>query len=178
MLPEDRRRHYLELISHISKSAVAAGDLTTYEESYPCWRNYRVTAPNYAVLEGNTLTLLLPDISAPLFPLRGDTRKNPLFLNTNDNGFQAYTIYLPKGYTRLPLLPESKKWELPNGLGTFSLDVKTLVRPDGRCVVSITRSYDLKSGEASAQLYPALLEYNRLLTHPSTRTLVAERDTP
>jgi len=178
MLPEDRRRHQLELVAGISKSAVAAFDLITEVDIYPGFRICAVIAPNYAVLEGDTLTLLIPDISGPLFSLRGDTRKNPLFFPTNSRGVQTCTIILPKGYTRIPLLPESKKWELPNGLGTFELSV-TVTTPtylDGCRMVTITRTHDLTSGEASAQLYPALLEYNRLLTHPSIRTLIAERE--
>ncbi|MCL2104507.1 MAG: hypothetical protein FWH21_05575, partial [Kiritimatiellaeota bacterium] len=187
MLPEDRRRHHLELISGISKSAVAASDLMTDVDAYPPLRTYTVTAPDYAVLEGErpreppslpgggTLTLLIP-VGGGLFPLRGDTRKNPLFFGSNDTGEQRVTIVLPPGYTRTPLLPEPKRWELPNGLGTFDFTVDTRTRPDGRREITLIRRHDLAAGEVPAQLYPALLEYNRLLTHPSTRTLVAERE--
>ncbi|MCL1921021.1 MAG: DUF3857 domain-containing protein [Kiritimatiellaeota bacterium] len=175
MLPEDRRRHHLELISRISKSAVPASDLITDTDSYPVTRTYVVTAPDYAVIEGDTLTLLIPDISSPIFPLRGDTRKNPLFLPANDDTTQTCLIHLPPGYTRLPLLPESKQWELPNGLGTLNIEFSAADIGSHRRV-TIAREQHLTAGAAPAQLYPALLEYNRLITHPSTRTLVAERD--
>jgi hypothetical protein len=43
-------------------------------------------------------------------------------------------------------------------------------------MVRIVEKQIRRSGEVPAQLYPALLEYNRLLAHPSARTLVAEKE--
>ena len=175
MLPEDRRRHHLELVGAISKSAQAASDLVTDTTAYPGLRAYAVTAANYAVIEGNTLTLLIPEVAGAIFPLRADTRENPLFIGVNDTSELVCRIALPPGYTRLPVLPESKHWVLPNGFGTLDYRVTATTRPDGRREVCITRTLARASGEATPELYPALLEYNRRFTHPSTRTLVAER---
>jgi len=175
MLPEDRRRHHLELIGDISESAQSASDLVTDTTSYPGLRTYAVTADNYAVIDGNTLTLLIPEVAGAIFPLRADTRENPLFIDINDTSELVCRIALPPGYTGLPVLPASKHWTLPNGFGTLDYRVETTTRDDGRREVRITRTLNRSSAEASPELYPALLEYNRRLTQPATRTLVAER---
>jgi len=175
MLPEDRRRHHLELVGAISKSAEPASELLTETAVYPCLRTYTVTAKNYAVVGKDTLTLLIPEVAGAIFPLRADTRESPLFLGNNDLSELDCRITLPPGFTRVPLVPESKRWVLPNGFGTLDYAVQTASRADGRMDVFITRKIVRCSGEAAPELYPALLEYNRRFTHASVRTLVAER---
>lgn len=176
MLPEDRRRHHLELVGDISKAAEAASELVTDTAAYPCVRAFSVTAARYAVVENGVLTLMIPELAGAVFPLRADARETPLFLGQNDRSEWTCLITLPPGYTRLPVLPAPKRWTLPNGLGTLAIDVQTTTRVDGRVEVRVERRVERCSGEASPELYPALLEYNRRLTHPSARTLVAERD--
>jgi hypothetical protein len=176
MLPEDRRRHYLEMVSGASMSAVATSDLYTDTHAYPGVLAYSVKAPNYAVMDDKALTLLIPRITGGLFGLRGDTRENPMFLGGNSTSTHESIIILPRGYTTVPILPASRHWDLPCGLGAFNLDVTTATRPDGRLMVRIVEKQIRRSGEVPAQLYPALLEYNRLLAHPSARTLVAEKE--
>ena len=175
MLPEDRRRHHLELVGAIAKSAEPASGLITETAAYPCIRSYAVTAKKYASAGNGTLTLVIPEVAGAIFPLRADTRENPLFLGLNDTSEFVCRIALPAGYTRLPLVPESKRWTLPNGLGTVDYDVQTATRADGRVEVCITRRIVRCSGEAAPELYPALLEYNRRFTHSSMRMLVAEK---
>lgn len=176
VLPEDRRRHYLEMVANVSKSAIATSDLYTDTVSYPGVMGFSVQASQYAIIDGNTLTLLVPGISGALFSLRADTRENPLFFGGQKNSTSEAIILLPRGYTQLPILPKSRNWELPCGLGTYQLSLTTSTRPDGRIMVHILETEKRKSGEASAQLYPSLLEYNRLMSHPSARTLVAEKE--
>jgi hypothetical protein len=81
---------------------------------------------------------------------------------------------LPEGFTQLPVVPASMHWALPNGLGTLDYAVQTGTRDDGRLEVTIMRTVQRNSGSADPHLYPALLECNRRMTHPSVRTLVAE----
>ncbi|MDD4102015.1 MAG: DUF3857 domain-containing protein [Kiritimatiellae bacterium] len=176
MLPEDRRRHYLDLINGISKSAQAVSDLVTETESYPPYRSYTVAARRYAAVDTGVLTLTIPEVAGALFPLRSDKREHPLFLSGTTPDTLECRILLPPGYTRLALVPESRNWELPNGLGSLSYDVRSEINDDGRAVVHISRRIERDSGEVPPELYPALLEYNRLSTHPSVRTLVAEKD--
>jgi transglutaminase-like putative cysteine protease len=176
ILPEDLRRHYLGMVESISKSAVATSGLHTDTRSYPGVLAYSMKTPNYAIVDGKALTLLIPGLSKTIFGLRGDARENPLFFNEKGSSISECIITLPRGYTTFPILPPSRQWDLPCGLGTFNLALTTSKRTDGRMIVRIVETQMRKSGEVPAQLYPALLEYNRLLSHPSARTLVAEKE--
>ncbi|MDA3924129.1 MAG: DUF3857 domain-containing protein [Kiritimatiellae bacterium] len=176
MLPEDRRRHYLETVNSVAKSATAVTDLITNYDTFPGYKTYTVKAQDYAVIENNTLTLNIPMVSGTIFPVRTDTRTNPLFMKSNSQSKLVCTVILPPGYNKLALLPQSKVWQLPAGVGTFSFDVLTKERSDKRTEVTITRSIQRSSGELAPELYPAILEYNRISSHPSMRTLVAEKE--
>jgi hypothetical protein len=178
MLPEDRRRHHLELVGSISKSAKPASDLLTDTDAYPGCRTFSVSAENYAIIDGDTLTLLIPEVAGALLPVRADRRENPLFLGANGETELVCRIVLPDGYARLPLLPEPKRWTLPCGFGTLDYRVDVSTRADGRREVRIERHHTFASGEAPAELYPALLEYNRRFSHPANRTLVGEKIKP
>ena len=175
MLPEDLRRHHLELVGAVARSAEAASELTVETAAYPAYRTFSVTARDYAVVENGTLTLMIPDVAGAVFPLRGDTRVNPLFMGATDESELSCRVTLPPGFTRMQLIPESKRWTLPGGFGTLDYSVEQSVRDDGRVEVRITRHVKRHSGEVPPELYPALLEYNRRLTHPSVRTLVVEK---
>lgn len=175
MLPEDRRRHHLELIGTVAKSAMLTSQLHTDTISYPGIRTYSLIAENFASVNNGTLTLLIPEVAGALFPIRGDTRVNPLFLGINDTSELSCRIVLPSGYSRLEILPKPIRWTLPNGFGTLDFDVQTAVRADGRTEVCVARRLTRNSGLAAPELYPSLLEYNRLLSHPSVRTLVATK---
>jgi transglutaminase-like putative cysteine protease len=175
LLPEDFRRHHLELVGAVARSAESASELTVETSAYPCHRAFAVTARDYAVVENGTLTLLIPEVAGAVFPLRADRRVNPLFLGANDESELVCRVALPPGFTRVRLVPESKRWTLPGGFGALDYRVETATRADGRVEVLIIRQIKRNAGEAPPELYPALLECNRRLTHPSVRTLVVEK---
>ena len=135
---------------------------------------FSATARDYATVEKGVLTLLIPEVAGALFPLRADTREQPLFIGLNDASELLCRIVLPEGFTRLPVAPAPMRWALPNGLGTLDYAVQTGTREDGRLEVTITRTIRRCSGGVEPHLYPALLECNRRMTHPSVRTMVAE----
>jgi hypothetical protein len=175
MLPEDRRRHHLDLVNAISKSAEAVSELVTETETYPTYRTFTINARKYAAVTNGVLRLSIPDVTAAVFPLRADRREQPLFLRGSAPDTLECRILLPPRYTRLAVTPESRVWELPNGLGSLSYDVRTEMLNDQSAAIHIRRCFERESAEAAPELYPALLEYNRLSTHPSVRTLVAEK---
>ncbi len=178
MLPEDFRRHHMECVGALAKSAEPASDLIVDTEAYPGFMTFTATARDYATVEKGVLTLLIPEVAGAVFPLRADTRDQPLYIGVNDDSELLCRIVLPEGFTRLPVVPEPMRWALPSGLGTLDYAVQTGAREDGRLVVTVTRAIQRRSGGVEPHLYPALLECNRRMTHPAVRTLVAERGQP
>ena len=175
MLPENRRRHYMELVNKVAKSAKAITPLETEYNSFPGYLTYSVKATDYAVIENGTLTLSIPSIAGNIFPVSDDTRTNPVFLGANSTSELACTITLPKGYSKVAMMPQSKEWKLPCNTGTIDFKVSTGTDSKGCTVITINRKIKLASGEIPPELYPAILEYNRIFSHPSMRTLVVEK---
>ncbi|MDD5705212.1 MAG: DUF3857 domain-containing protein [Kiritimatiellae bacterium] len=171
--PEERARHFQELVGAISQSAAALGELETDLESYPGEMRYRVRAERYAVRERDSLTLLVPGAAGPLLDLRADKRENPLYIGDFADGDWTCRVWLPPETLAVPVLPPEIDWELPAGLGRLRCTTTLTTLPDGRRLIALRREVRRGSGVLAPELYPALLEMNRRLTHPSMRTVVA-----
>ncbi|MEI8242676.1 MAG: DUF3857 domain-containing protein [bacterium] len=174
MQPEDRRRHFQGLVADVSQSARAVGDLVTATDAYPGYRSFTVAAERYAVREGQTLTLLLPEAGLPLVNLRADQRTSPLLVAQPRETEWICRVILPAGVRNLPVLPPDVAHALPDGLGRIRMDVRRAALPDGRTLITIRRTTTIEAAILPAGTYPALLEINRRLTHPQMRTILAE----
>jgi len=53
MVPEERRRYFLEAVAQISQAATAEGDLETSFDSYPGVEQFTVRVPRYAIHTGD-----------------------------------------------------------------------------------------------------------------------------
>ena len=176
MPPEERSRHFQRLVADVSQSAEAVGALVTDTRAYPGCRAYPVRADRYAVREGKTLTLLLPGAARPVLALRGDDRTNPLFVAEPFESEWLCRVILPPGVRDIPVAPESFAWPLPERLGRVATDVTRATLPDGRVCLTFRRFTKIESAILESDLYPALLEINRRLTHPAMRTVMAEME--
>ena len=174
MQPEDRRRHFQALVAGISQSAEAVGDLVTDTTAYPGVRTFTVKAPHYAVREGKSLTLLLPDAAMSPIPLRADQRVNPLWFDFMSTSDWTCTVILPPGVKDMPVLPPAGEWALPSSLGTITIEVTENKQSDGRKTLTFHRAINVDHALVKPEEYPALLEINRQLSHPKMRTLMVE----
>lgn len=173
MPPEPRNRYFQELVGAISQSAEPVGKLQTDLVNYPGVQRYQVRAEGYAVRDADTLTLLVPGAREPLFALRSDQRVNPLWI-TGDNQASTWVarIVLPASTQSVPVVPPELDWVLPAGLGRLTCTTRQRRLPDGRLEIELRRNVLLGSAVVAPELYPALLEMNRRLTHPEMRTIV------
>lgn len=175
MQPEDRRRHFQNLVASISQSATNIGNLVTATGVYPGFRSFAVQAEQYAARDGRQLTLLLPDEAAfPILTLRADRRTNPLLVDNPSESEWTCRVILPPGVRSIPMLPPEIDWSLPDGLGHVRLEVKRSTRPDGRIEIALLRTTAIQPAILSPETYPALLEINRRLMHPQMRTVLVE----
>jgi len=174
MQPEERSRHFQGLVSEVSQSAKAVGDLVTATDVYPGFCSFTVKAERYAVREGKMLSLRLPDAGAPAITLRADQRANPLLIAQPREIEWVCRVILPAGVRNLPVLPPEVDEALPDGLGRVQLRVHRATLDDGRTEVMIQRTTTIESAMLPADIYPALLEINRRLTHPQMHTLLVE----
>lgn len=176
MLPEERSRHYQALVGAVAQSASATSELVTDTESYPARLAFSCYIPDYAVIDGDTLTLEVKDVSAG-FDLTGDVRRSPVGIDRRTPSVERWRILLPEGYTEVEKLPEpilvhdplvpSKVW--------WKTEVSAEVR-DGRVEVGIVReTFARETSVVARDYFPLLRDWSRRGTSPSSRTIVVRR---
>jgi hypothetical protein len=171
MPPEERRRFFRELVAEISQSAEAQGNLLTQYGTYPAERAFSVRSPRYAVRDGRFLYVTLPRARDGL-GLRADRREQPLFRPAPLRARTVYRVTLPRGDWHVERAPQALTWKAPAGMGRVIVGVDRRRDGLGRHVIEIARTLDLQPAVVPAADYPALLEMQRRLDHPDSRTLL------
>ncbi len=175
MTPENRKRHALGLVTAIDPAAVPASELVTDLRAFPGMRMYSAAVAKYAVRDGQTMTLEIPDVALDLAPLRADQRFEDIYLSADTTATATWNVYFPPHVKRIAMRPEPFSWELPGGAGTLAFTCREArnFRNDTIHLV-FTRTLTLKPGILGRELYPALLEMNRRLNRPAMSLIMAE----
>jgi hypothetical protein len=94
---------------------------------------------------------------------------------TGDNQASVWVarVLLPARTQSVSVVPPELDWELPAGLGRLTCTTRQRRLEDGRLEIELRRSVYRGSAVVAPELYPALLEMNRRLTHPEMQTIVA-----
>ena len=169
MRPEQRDRHFQEMVAKISQSAVATSPLETDFSSYPGRIQYSMEIPEYAVRDGEFLYLVIPSELGSIFTLRSDQRSNPLYIRDRLAVQSRARVKLPDGY------------DIVARPGDLSRDDLAKTRVDFRVRESA-------SGELVAETevirvpsiidpgdYPSLLDWQRTLQHTRNRLIVLRK---
>jgi transglutaminase-like putative cysteine protease len=166
--PEDRRRAHQNLLSQLSQSAVAAGELQTSFD-YPGQIQFAATLPAYAVRDGNRMYFTLPEGLDNLLNLKASRRENPFYIEKPVYKAFLYDIVLPEGWEPA-LIPESLHIELPAGAGFVDVRVSTNA---GR--ITILQRAQLNAAIIPPGEYDKLLQINDRLTGPSAKTILLQK---
>jgi len=168
--PENRRRHFLEMVSGISRSAKAASELVTKYDTYPGVEEFSVSIDNFAVRDGKYLYFLLPGGGLSLPGVRADKRENPLFWNFESNYSYTAKISLPEKFTTVELSPKNFEWSAPEKAGKIIIETK-----QEKNILTVTKKENLKPSIIPEKEYKDLLETNRKLSHPDKRTILVKQ---
>lgn len=171
MTPENRRRHYLELVAGISQSARAVSDLNTDYTDYPGKLEFSVHVPRYAVQDGDYLYFTVSSGVADLLKYRSNERTLPLSWNGYVDSLTEYNIVLPDGYEPV-ILPKSFSWQAPQGAGMVEVAVDYSARANAIRIVQIA---DLRPALIPADDFPDIIEASRKLAHPDLQTILLKR---
>jgi transglutaminase-like putative cysteine protease len=172
MTPENRRRHYLELVSGISQSAKAVSELTTDYGSYPGSLMYSIHAPRYGVQDGDYLYFTLPaDILGGLLKYRSNERTLPLAWNGYVDRVAEFIIMLPDGYEPV-IIPGNYAWQAPRSAGVLDVSVEYDELANAIRLVQIA---DLDPALIPADAFPDIIEAGRRLAHPNMRTILLKK---
>ncbi len=166
--PEERRRAHQSLLSQISQSAEAAGELQT-SFAYPGQIQLAARLPAYAVRDGDRMYLNLPEGLGDLLNLRASRRENPFYIEKPIRRSFVYEIALPEGWSPA-LMPETFRTELPAGAGFVEVKVSTA---PGR--IFISQQAQLNAAIILPGDYDKLLALNNRLTAPSAKAVLLRK---
>ena len=179
MLPGVRTRFYQELLGKVAQNATATKELVTDVKSYPAEMTFSVYVENFAVVQGDTMTVILPDFAAPPFGVTGSSRKSPFVISEKKPDTDIYEVVFPKGWTCVESLPESFRFTDPLGRDAewqLVHEVSERVAEDGLLHVTVRRFTRRPSTLFfSADYFPMFQEWDRRAAAPSARTIVVRR---
>ena len=178
MLPEDRSRHHQELVGGIAQAATATSELVTDTKEYPARRAYSCHVPSFAIVEGDMITIALPDFYEPLFPLTGVMRDTPICLNAIEGEKVSYSVVFPEGYTEVEHLPNN--FAFRSTLDFYNVwyqnNVNTRFDEQGRLVVDVVRERAPRIQTVlAAEYFGMLKDWSRIGSSRSNRTIVVRR---
>jgi transglutaminase-like putative cysteine protease len=166
--PEERQREHQSLLSRISQSAEASGELKTVF-THPGELEFSARLPAYAVRDGNRIYLNLPEGLGNLLNLKASRRENPFYIEKPIARTFFYEITLPENWGPV-LLPETFRVELPAGAGL--VDVKVSAE-SGK--IFILQQAQLNAAIIPPGDYDKLLELNNRLTGPSAKAILLQK---
>ncbi|MEN7973355.1 MAG: DUF3857 domain-containing protein, partial [Verrucomicrobiota bacterium] len=169
--PENRRRHFLEMVAGVSQSAQAVSELATDYTTYPGNLEYSVAAKRYAVLDGDYLYFTVPNGLGGLLKYRSSERTLPLVWNNYIDTIIECNIVLPDGYEPA-ILPRNFSWQAPNGAGMVEVAVVYSPRANALRIVQMA---DLKPALVPASEFPEIIKAGRRLAHPDMHTILLRK---
>ncbi|MFA5688881.1 MAG: DUF3857 domain-containing protein [Kiritimatiellales bacterium] len=167
--PEEKRRAYQSMLTGISQSARAAGELTTTFEN-PGKLEFTAVVDALAMRAGDRMYFNLPGGLGDLLGLRASKRTHPFYIETAVNRIVAYDIAIPAGW-EISVMPKTVRIELPANAGF--VEVRSGVSDTGRLV--IVQQAQLLPAIIPAEEYGRLLHLNDQLTAPAADTVMLKK---
>ncbi len=156
MMPEDRRRHVLEVVSAYSRSAALEGAYKTDTQSYPGRRSFRIRMPGWALDEGGFMNLRLSGAESSSIAPRYGVRRLPFFRGGANQFDEIWTVRLPAIISGVELLPSKNDFTLDDGSTVLTTSCETRKTEQGRLEVTVQRKTVLERtmfGSADYDLY-------------------------
>ena len=176
MLPEDRARHFRDLLSGISQAAVATTDLKTDVTGYPATLAFGAKAADFATVGADSITVTVPEFNHLLFSLTGTSRTTPIGVPASGVSETSVSVTFPKGYTEIEHLPDEYVFENPaTGAPWVSFAVTHTVS-EGVLTVTLRRNIERrKSAMLDKSFFPLVREWTRESSSRPNRTIVVRR---
>jgi hypothetical protein len=181
MSPEERRRRFQDIMSSVSRSAIAMSPYNVSYTTYPATEEFIVSVPGYAVRQGDLLFLELPGLTRAIAGVTSDERSNPLYRDSFLKQYTKIEVLLPEGAKTIELRPpETKEFQLP-GSSIVTLSTKITLpdqksNPKGRISLLVEQLSDIKPGLVRPDKYADLLDVNHTVANPDMRTIVVRMD--
>jgi hypothetical protein len=168
--PEERRRHFQEMVSSVAQGARPIGDLVTKFDDYPGTEQFTVEVDHYSVVDGKYLYLDLP-FTPGVFRVDADQRTLPLYLRNKYERTVRTVVQLPPAYRNLVIAPKSATFAGPGEAGGAEIST---TQADGQ--FTITHRFKASPAVLAASDYPALVVIESTLRNKASRLLLLKQD--
>lgn len=171
ILPEEQSRYYQRLLGGIAEAATATGELLADFKGYPGTLSFKCYVPEYATVNGDSITIRLPRFETPL-PVHSQTcRKTPFRYPGCDKSTEEVEITFPEGYTRIEYVPQTMNEKVNGFTRAFETEVV-----EGRLKVKVVSRVEASTERLfKATDYAAQKDLVRRADAESARTIVVRR---
>ena len=177
ILPEDRSRRYQAILGGVAQAATATSDLETDIESYPAKRRFSCFIPDYAIVQGDAISIQIPPLVSSIPSLIGAVRQTPFAISAANSEAEIVTIRFPEGYTEIENLP--KPFVLANPLNPSEIwiesEVSSSIQDNILTVVLSRKSNKHIYSFYNASFYELIKDWSRLASSRASRTVVVRR---
>ena len=184
LLPEDRSRHFQELLGELAQAATATCELETDTAGYPAVRRFSAFIPDYATLADGTMTLAVPAIGLLPFNLTGTTRETPLGIRSSESVLVNVKVTFPAGYAVIEHLPEAYAFADPTTADSpwHGFRVVATTEGEGPLACATVRLERVTTPHAATMVsrdYAALLkDWSRIASSRANRTISVRKSVP
>lgn len=177
MTPELRHRFLQQMVGALAQSATATSELAVDTVADPFALSFSAYAAAYAVVQGDRLTVELPDFSETLFQTGLPPRRTPLAVTGCDQEEVTYTVTFPSGYTLEERVPEDLVLTDPVSGKDVWLEQKTQQRIEGdRLHVTVRRrTRRPRAVWLTADYEPFLRAWNQKASSRAARLLIVRK---
>jgi len=171
MRPEEKLRHYQELVAQLSQSSIATSELETDFVSYPGEVSYSLDIDRFAVIDGDYMYITLPKVFDNVLGIKSGSREAPFYNPSFVMYKTVMKITVPKEYSKLLLAPESSVRAIPSNGGLLTIDVNL----HGDSQLELVYEMRLAPAIIDAQDYSELFDITRWQRHSENRSILLSK---
>ena len=178
ILPEERSRRYQRLLGDVAQAATATSELETDVESYPAKRRFSCYIPDFATVQGDTMTIQLPRLVSSLPAANGSARQTPIAVGDSSVEEETVKVRFPEGYLVIEHMPSKFSFADPADPSRTWMEgsVSSEKGQDGRLTVTIRRKV-LKRGPSwyGPEFHELFKDWRRISASRANRTITVRR---
>lgn len=163
MTPEEKRRAFEEIVTSVSRSALATSPRVISVDRYPPSEEFSLEIKGYAGKSGDVMTVRIPWLMRALPLVSSEERVHPLFTGPPREAVVNIEIELPEETQEVVSMPMGAYAAAPAGTVSVSMEGMLEGEGSGRKVV-ISQRVSTKPGTVWPDRYPELVSTHKALS--------------
>jgi transglutaminase-like putative cysteine protease len=171
MTPEEKRRRFEEIVTSVSRSAVAVGPHEVSTGDYPPHEAYKLSIPGYASVDGGLMTFFMPALARGLPFVSPGSRSNPVGMASSSRSMVRVEVLLPLETLDVVSMPGGTHEAGVGGVVSVRVDAALRNDPRGKAVV-VEQDMRVSPGTIWPDGYPDLVNLHNRLASPEASGVV------